>query len=127
MDSVPNILLVDDSMIVRERLKLILEETIPGVNLYEARNWAEGKDLFERLRPDIVMLDIHLPDGNGIDLLALIKSASPSVLVIMITNYAYAQYGHECKRLGADYFLDKSMEYDLIRKIFKTKFIRQAV
>lgn len=127
MNSTIKILLVDDSMIVRERLKLLLSEAVPEAVLFEARDWSEGKHVFEKNRPDAVILDIHLPDGNGIDLLALIKTISPSVHVIILTNYAYAQYDHKCKSLGADHFLDKSKEHDRIFEIFKNLALRQAV
>ncbi|NUM81550.1 response regulator transcription factor [bacterium] len=127
MKTVSKILLVDDSPIVRERLKIMVEEALPDCIVYEAQNRDQGSASFDRIRPDAVILDIHLPDGSGIDLLARIKSIAPLVRVIMLTNYAYAQYEHKCKNLGADYFLDKSKEYDRIREIFETTPIDEAV
>src|SRR4051812_41274920 len=59
------VLLVDDSRIVRERLGALISE-LPSVELVgEASNVAEGIRKIRRLRPDIVVLDISMPDGNG--------------------------------------------------------------
>lgn len=65
-------------------------------------------------RPDVVILDIRMPGGNGIDVLRQLKKTLPSAKVIMLTNFAYAQYRSKCQQAGADFFFDKSTEFDQI-------------
>jgi DNA-binding NarL/FixJ family response regulator len=63
-------------------------------------------------RCDVVILDIHMPGGNGIEVLREVKKMDPAPGVIMLTNYAYAAYRRKCAEAGADFFLDKSTEFD---------------
>jgi DNA-binding NarL/FixJ family response regulator len=53
-----------------------------------------------------------MPGGNGIEVLREVKKMSPAPSVIMFTNYAHAQYRKKCEEAGADFFLDKSTEFD---------------
>ncbi len=55
-----------------------------------------------------------MPGGNGIDVLRKVKQMTPAPKVIMLTNYAYAQYRKESREASADFFLDKSTEFDQI-------------
>ena len=107
------VLLVDDSRIVRERLGALISE-LPGVDLVgEASNVAEGIRKIRRLRPDIVVLDISMPDGNGIQVLEAIKKprrVGPDI--IMLTNFSHEAYRERCLELGAAYFFDKSAEFE---------------
>ena len=110
----PLILIVDDSVILSDRMiQLIREEglihTIVRVGTYELA--------LEQLRlqqPDLILLDISLPDGNGIDLLRVIRNLYPDTKSIIITNHAYEYYKDLCISLGAYSFLDKSKDFELI-------------
>jgi DNA-binding NarL/FixJ family response regulator len=68
-------------------------------------------------RPDIVLLDIHLPVKSGIELLQYIRINHPATIVIMLTNESGDYYRKICKKLGAAYFIDKSREFELIPDI----------
>ena len=63
-------------------------------------------------RPDVVILDIRMPGGNGIEVLREVKKMTPAPQVIMLTNFAYAQYRKKCEEAGADFFFDKSTEFE---------------
>ena len=65
-------------------------------------------------QPDLILLDISLPDGNGIDLLRVIKNLYPDTKSIIITNHADEYYKDLCISLGAYSFLDKSKDFELI-------------
>lgn len=112
--NIPLILIVDDSVILSDRMiQLIREEglihTIVHVGTYELA--------LEQLRlqqPDLILLDISLPDGNGIDLLRVIKTLYPDTKSIIITNHANDYYKDLCISLGAYSFLDKSKDFELI-------------
>ena len=119
--SLPNIkvFVADDSLIIREHLVTMLEELIDVEIVGQAGTVAEAINAIEKLQPDVVILDIRLPDGSGIDVLQTIKQDEPAPVVIVLTNYTYPAYRQKCLRAGADFFLDKSTEFDQIPELFE--------
>lgn len=113
------IFIVDDSMPIVVRLTNILsgDENLKIVGI--ANNATKAIEYISKSNPDVVILDIHMPDGNGIDILKQIKKERPSTVVIMLTNYAEPDYKKICKKEGADYFLDKSIEFERVISICK--------
>jgi DNA-binding NarL/FixJ family response regulator len=108
------VLIVDDSEQIRERLVAMLAES-PQIHIVgQAGSGREAQDALQRLKPDTVILDIRLPDSSGIELLKVIKARHPEIVVIMLTNFDYAQYRQQCRRLGADHFLNKTLEFEKI-------------
>ncbi len=113
------VLLVDDSLIVRERLVAILDE-LAGIEIVgQAENVSEAINLIKQLQPDVVILDIRMPGGSGIEVLHHIKQRGVGVMVIILTNYSFPEYRQRCLNAGADFFLDKSTEFDQIPALFK--------
>jgi len=109
-----NVLIVDDSLIVRERLVAILDE-LAGIEIVgQAGNVAEAVNAVRKLQLDVMILDIRLPDGSALDILRNIKQAKAVPTIIILTNYPYPGYRQECLKAGADFFLDKSIEFDQI-------------
>jgi DNA-binding NarL/FixJ family response regulator len=114
------LLIVDDAPIIISRLRLLLEG-LPGLDvILEAGSYARAVDVLANKRPDIVLLDIHLPDRSGIDLLRYIKAHYPEVIVLMFSNQASPFYRNLCERLGAAGFIDKSAEFDQAPTILST-------
>ena len=111
------VLIVDDSAIMGERLKAVLSEITEPENISQAKDSLEAIRTFEKLNPEVVILDIQMPGGSGIDVLQEIKKGAPSPLVIVLTNYPYPQYRRKCIEAGADFFFDKSTEFD---KVYET-------
>jgi DNA-binding NarL/FixJ family response regulator len=111
--------IVDDSIPIVERLTNILSgiENLKIVGL--ANNATKAVEYIMKSNPDVLILDIHMPDGNGIDILKQIKKEKPSIIVVMLTNYPESDYKKICKKEGADYFLDKSIEFEKIVDICK--------
>ena len=108
------ILIVDDSPLIVRRLIDMLSE-LPNLEwIKNAGNYADGIELVQRHNPGILLLDINLPDKSGIELLRICKENNPGTKVIMITNQANEQYRKLCLKLGADYFIDKSKEFEQI-------------
>lgn len=106
------ILIVDDSTLIRERLSSVIS-AIPGVDaVYHAENADEAIQKLNAVTPDVAILDIRMPKGNGFSVLKHIKQEKPRTLVIMLTNYPYEQYKKKAFELGADYFFDKSTSTD---------------
>jgi len=113
------VFIVDDSAIIRERLEMMLSE-LKGIEIIgQAKGSTEAEEAIPKLKPDVVILDIRMHGGNGIEVLKNIKKDKNSPLVIMLTNYPYPQYRKKCKDAGADFFLDKSTEFDKITEVLK--------
>jgi len=120
------VFLVDDSAIVRERLVTMLSE-VQGVEIAgEAENLHDAIKGFEKLKPDVVILDIRMPGGNGIDVLENIKEKRPATKVIMLTNYPYPQYRKKCMDSGADFFFDKSTEFRKVVEVLNHLIIESS-
>lgn len=111
------ILVVDDSMEIRDRFFSMLSGH-PGIEaLFEAENVLGAARAVKQLDPDIVILDIRLPFGSGMDILRFIRNLKSSCKVIVLTNYPYPQYREKCMALGADYFFEKSTEFEKAFKV----------
>jgi DNA-binding NarL/FixJ family response regulator len=108
------VFLTDDSATVRERLAAIVLDLPATALVGQAQDAVEALDGIRQTRPDVVILDIRMPGRNGIEVLRDLKQMKPAPKVIMLTNYAYPQYRQECKEAGADFFFDKSTEFDSI-------------
>ncbi|HEY6864004.1 MAG TPA: response regulator transcription factor [Burkholderiales bacterium] len=106
------VLIADDSQIVRERLAYLLGD-VEGVEIVgQAEDAVEGSNLAEALKPDVAILDVRMPRGSGLDVLRSIKSHHPSATVIILTNFVDPEARQLCLARGADYFFDKSIEFD---------------
>jgi DNA-binding NarL/FixJ family response regulator len=111
------VLIVDDSMLIIERMIPLLEEIENISFVVHAGNYKEGLEVLSRLTPDMVLLDINLPDKSGIELLRVIHERHLEIAVLMISNNADQYYRNICKKLGAQYFLDKSTDIDLLPSV----------
>ena len=68
---------------------------------------------------DVVILDIRMPGGNGLDVLRRMKLEKNAPKVIVLTNYSLPEYKEAAMKLGADYFFDKSTEFEKVRMVLK--------
>lgn len=104
------VLLVDDSEMVRTGLRTLLgiEATIEVVG--EAGDVATGVEAATRLKPDVVLLDIRLPDGSGIDACRRILVATPTTRVLMVTSMVDDTIVDESIRAGAHGYLLKEID-----------------
>ena len=113
------IFIADDSAVVRERLIEMLSE-LTGIEIIgRAQDGLEATNLIEKLNPDVVILDIHMHGGRGIEVLKYIKKIEPVPLVIILTSYPYPQYRKKCMDLGANFFFDKSTEFEKITEVLR--------
>lgn len=108
------VVLVEDSLIIRERLKQMLSEIEEIEIVGEEQDEIEAVESIRKLKPDAVILDIRLHEGSGINVLREIKKDEPSPAVIMLTNYPHPLYRMKCIYTGAEFFLDKSTEFEQI-------------
>ncbi len=111
------VLIVDDNVSYTERMVEILTEDFRSVVFYTATNFEAAIDLIDKNELQVAMLDINLPGKSGIDILNYIKHKNNSCRVIMITNQIFDSYRVKCLELGAEYFLDKSSDFEKIPTI----------
>lgn len=119
------VMIADDSIVVCSRLVEMLSD-IQGVEIIgQAQDVNGAIHLYHSRKPGVVILDIRMTGGSGIDVLRAIKHEDQSVKIIMLTNYPYPQYRKKCKELGADYFFDKSNESGKVVEILKEMAVLQ--
>lgn len=114
-----NVFVVEDSSLLRERLLATLKR-IEGVRVIGfAETASEAIEQIEALKPDAVILDIRLRQGTGLQVLQACKVPGKPPLVIVLTNFAYPQYRKKFLDAGAEFFLDKSNEFDRVAPVLQ--------
>jgi two-component system response regulator DevR len=109
--------LVEDSSLVRLRLAGMLGDLWDVEQVFEAATVAEARELLPRAKPHLVVVDMRLPDGDGLEVVAAAKLLTPRPAVVVLTNYGYDQLRSSCLQAGADEFLDKRTEFDRLPAI----------
>jgi DNA-binding NarL/FixJ family response regulator len=113
------VFITDDSKIVVERMADLLKD-VAGVEIVgQAGNALEAVLSIKQTNPDAVILDLQMPGGSGLEVLRAIRRGHPGLKVLICTNFAYPQYRDKCLAAGANYFLDKSADFDKIPAIFR--------
>jgi len=106
------LLIVDDSSAVYSRLLALLGGVEHLTALSIARSLQEADEKSRDFCPDAAVLDINLPDGNGLDALRVIKRNCPNAHVFMFTNQI--EFRDKARQAGADGFYDKSLEFEAL-------------
>jgi DNA-binding NtrC family response regulator len=114
-----SVLVMEDSPIIKKRIKDILNDTKVVRQLFFAEGLPEGVAIIDRHAPEVVFLDINLPDGNGLKNLYDIRQKYPAIKVIIITNQEYEKYKQVSMHLGAYCYLDKSYDFDKISSVIQ--------
>ncbi len=111
------IIIADDSLLLRERLKELLLDFKNVLISGEAGNGKDALKLIQEGDPDVAILDVRMPDMNGIEVLKKVRESGPRPVVIILTNYPYKQYRERCMAEGADYFFDKNQNVGVLTEI----------
>jgi DNA-binding NtrC family response regulator len=101
----PTVLIIDDDRLTRWSVSRILGRA--GYQVREAGSLTEGATALERQRPDLILLDIRLPDGDGFALLKAVRLGHPDLPVIMMTAHASPETEQAALALGARGHLTK--------------------
>jgi DNA-binding NarL/FixJ family response regulator len=99
------ILIADDQKRTRQSLRALLSTSLPETEVWEAANGAEALRLVEDIRPDLVLMDIRMPEVDGLDATRGIKSRWPQIKVLVLSMYQDRQ--EEARAAGADLFVSK--------------------
>ncbi len=119
--------IVDDSDIIRDRLARTLGEG-EGVRVIGAAADARaGAALVCRERPDVVILDLRMPEGGGFRLLEGIRDVRPHPTTVVLTNFPDSAFRRRSLELGADYFFDKSTEFERIGDVVRALQARSQI
>ena len=114
------ILVADDSEAIRSRIVSGLKEIKVVTKVYEARLVSEAYQILMNEKPDVLLLDIRIPETNGIEVLKWLKINACKTETIVLTNYPYPEYERKCLQLGARYFLNKTTEFDKVFDIINS-------
>lgn len=113
------VVIVEDSAIIRARLVETISE-IPNVEIVgQAETEADALLTLGRGDWDAVVLDLQLKQGTGLGVLKALRAETrpAGTCVIVFTNYPFPQYRDRSMSLGADFFFDKSREFDRVREV----------
>jgi DNA-binding NarL/FixJ family response regulator len=94
-------LVVEDQTIMREMLTELLQQDSRFVAVVSEGSAAEGRERAASAKPDLVILDVMLPDGHGLDLLEEFRAALPRARIIVLTAHSLVEIAHRAARLGA--------------------------
>jgi two-component system, NtrC family, response regulator PilR len=111
------ILIVDDEQSMRDFLAILLKKE--GLEVLTAGNRAEAADALRRSAVDMVLTDVRLPDGDGLEILRHVKAASPETAVIVMTAYGTAETAVLARKLGAEAYVLKPFDVDEVRIVIR--------
>jgi DNA-binding NarL/FixJ family response regulator len=120
MNSPLRVFVIEDSPILLERIAEAIADQPSLILVGTADCEKEALAKIRLLKPDALVVDIKLREGNGLNVLAQLKwgegdEAKPKIVVF--TNYPRQEYLRNSKQLGADYFLDKSTQFSDLPKV----------
>lgn len=107
--------LVEDAPVIRERLRDMIMELDHNTEVYEATTALEAIAGIVEKQPELVVLDLKLEQGNGLDVLRVVKEKMPACRVVVFTNQASQPYRNKCMALGATEFFDKTQDFAKVR------------
>lgn len=111
MNFTGKVLITDDEAHIRKFVGLVLKRLGQPV-IFEAANGQIALDLYQREKPDLVLLDVNMPVLDGVETLAKLKQIDPDAVVVMLTSLANRQTVEECARLGALDYIRKDLPRD---------------
>jgi two-component system OmpR family response regulator len=111
------VLLVEDSKLLAEQLSELLAAIPFTISVGVVTTEKDAIDASIAQRPDLLILDLHLKQGTGFGVLKALSRIDNPPRVVVLTNYALPQYREQALALGADYFLDKSSDFDRLPQL----------
>jgi len=125
----PNLLIVEDDESMLDTLRDVFREA--GENVISVPTGAAALKEFSRNQPDLVLLDIRLPDANGLTLLKKMKKTAPDLLVVIMTAYPQVQTAIQAMKAGAYDYINKPFDLDemrlVVKKALETRLLKDEV
>src|SRR5271157_1532780 len=110
-----HVLIIDDEKSIVESLSSILKEE--GFSVFSAKDGKEGLALFEHVRPKVVLLDVWLPEMDGLDVLRHMREADTDAVIIVISGHGTISTAVEAVKMGATDFLEKPLSIDKVLEV----------
>ncbi len=120
-----NVLIVDDEASLRDFLSIVFEED--GWRVETAASIADGRAAVQKSEPDLILCDLMLPDGSGLDLLREAKAQNSSIAVIMITAHTSTKSAVEALKAGAFDYIAKPFDIDEMKIIVRNAVERKEL
>lgn len=117
-----NILLVDDHLVVRKGVEMILSNSFPDVTVYSVENYDEAIVLINTIQIDLVLLDINIKGVENIKIMQTIKSIQKGIKILIFSSHDEKQYGLRYMQNGANGYLNKFCSEDKIIHAVKEVF-----
>lgn len=110
-------MIADDSATIRASLAALIAR-LPGVEIVGmAETGVEAVKLARALKPDVMTLDVRMPEMTGLGVLEAMRGEEPAPMIIMLTGLAGIEYEQKCEELGAKYFFHKDTEFEKVIEI----------
>lgn len=103
----PDFLIVEDNTLMRNTLAETLRSRFPEAGIHEAVNGKEALEASEHIRPQVILMDLELPDANGLDLTRRIRARDPETKILVVSFYDGPEYREAAAKNGAHGFLSK--------------------
>lgn len=113
------VLVADDTREVAVRVMELVESFTHLEAIGPALDGDEAWTLYQQTRPDVAILDFHMPGLNGLEILTRIRQRDAGCLVVVMTSSHEAQIGERCRAAGANHFLNKSALAEILPPIFQ--------
>jgi len=111
------ILVVDDAQFTRNMLKNIINKSEIGEVIAEARNGVEAVSLYQELKPDMVTMDLVMPEQGGIETTEKILSIDPDAIIVIVSALGQEALVLEAAKKGAKDFIQKPFKADQIEDV----------
>lgn len=111
-----SILLVDDHLVVRKGVEMILNASIQNATIYNAEDYDQTKEILETVKIDLILLDININGTENIKIMKEIKAIQNQVKILIFSSHEESQYGLRYIQNGADGYLNKFCSEDVILK-----------
>lgn len=109
-----NILLVDDHLVVRKGVEMILNANIQNATIYNAEDYDQAKEILETINIDLILLDININGTENIKIMKEIKAIQSQVKILIFSSHEESQYGLRYIQNGADGYLNKFCSENVI-------------
>src|SRR5206468_6876192 len=109
------VLIVEDSIVGALAAERVIDESLPGARILRAQNCFEARVLLQAYDFDVFVLDVHLPDGSGLDLLRHILGVKPNANIIVMTADRSEELSNQARAVGVQHFLVKPFPPDALR------------
>lgn len=117
MEDAKNILLIDDHLVVRKGIEMIINEKLENANVYNSEDYDGAIEVVKAVQIDIVFLDININGVENIKIMQELKKIQPKLKILVFTSHEEKLYGMRYLKHGADGFLNKFCESEKIIQV----------